>query len=168
MGVRNKSAIHTHKKMQRLASLVLLLATSTYAYPAADSRPLGYEPAPGVAVAAPLRLKASPYSFAYEVVDPEGGTNYGHREQSDGVVTEGEYRVAMPDGRTQIVTYQVSDATGYVADVRYEGEIIPYIPPVAVPARLEEAERSSSAASEPVTSKGLTPRGSRPGRRNKR
>ena len=64
--------------------------------------------------------------------------------------------------------YQVSDATGYVADVRYEGEIIPYIPPVAVPARLEEAERSSSAASEPVTSKGLTPRGSRPGRRNKR
>ena len=47
---------------------------------------------------------AKPYSYAYEVIDPAGGNAYGHREQSDGVITEGEYRVVLPDTRTQIVT----------------------------------------------------------------
>ena len=46
---------------------------------------------------------AKPYSFAYEVVDPAGGNAYGHRETSDGTVVEGEYRVVLPDTRTQIV-----------------------------------------------------------------
>ena len=64
-----------------------------------------------------------PYAFAYEVIDPLGSTNFGHRETSDGNVVEGEYRVALPDGRTQVVKYTVADAySGYVADVTYEGE----------------------------------------------
>ena len=68
-----------------------------------------YAPAPVVPVVpapnAPLAVgPAKPYSFAYEVIDPNGGNAYGHRESSDGVTVEGEYRVVLPDTRTQIVT----------------------------------------------------------------
>ena len=65
---------------------------------------------------------AKPYSYAYEVVDPAGGNAYGHREASNGAgLIEGEYRVVLPDTRTQIVKYSVSAETGYVAEVTYEG-----------------------------------------------
>merc|ERR1711931_569568 len=65
---------------------------------------------------------AKPYSYAYEVVDPAGGNAYGHRETSNGAgLFEGEYRVVLPDSRTQIVKYSVTAETGYVAEVSYEG-----------------------------------------------
>ena len=47
---------------------------------------------------------AQPYSYAYEVVDPAAALNYGQQESSDGAgVVTGEYRVLLPDGRTQVV-----------------------------------------------------------------
>ena len=156
--------------LQSFASILLLASTisaSPVAYPVAEGK--GYdrprrpqyapEPVP-VPAPVPARLElgpvgpAKPYAFAYEVIDPLGDANFGHRESSDGVVTEGEYRVVLPDGRTQIVTYSASDATGYVADVRYEGTIRPdafaALPVVPV-----------AAASEPVpiAVAGLPPRG---------
>ena len=68
---------------------------------------------------------AKPYSFAYEVVDPVGGNAYGHRETSSGSgCFEGEYRVVLPDTRTQIVKYSVCPDTGYVAEVTYEGTAV--------------------------------------------
>ena len=93
-----------------------------------------YAPQPAALAVGP----AKPYSFAYEVIDPAGGNAYGHKESSDGGVVRGEYRVVLPDTRTQIVTYSVSAETGYVAEVRYEGT--PVFPAVAVKsARLQQA-----------------------------
>ena len=46
----------------------------------------------------------------------------------------GEYRVELPDGRTQIVTYHADHEGGFVADVKYEGEAKPYVPEPYKPA----------------------------------
>merc|ERR1739844_49975 len=59
--------------------------------------------------------------------DDYSSANFGHSETRDGYATSGSYRVALPDGRVQIVTYH-ADENGYVADVKYEGDIVPYVP----------------------------------------
>merc|ERR1712018_49755 len=62
------------------------------------------------------------YQYGYAVADDYSGANFAANENRDGYATNGEYRVNLPDGRTQIVTYNVADAYGgYVADVKYEG-----------------------------------------------
>ncbi|KYQ54341.1 Pro-resilin [Trachymyrmex zeteki] len=66
--------------------------------------------------------RPQPYSFQYEVVDPPSGNDYSQRESSDGNVVQGEYRVLLPDSRTQIVRYMADDANGYNAEVQYEGQ----------------------------------------------
>ncbi|XP_051156615.1 pro-resilin-like [Leptopilina boulardi] len=66
--------------------------------------------------------RPQPYSFQYEVRDPPSGNDYGQQESSDGNVVRGEYRVLLPDSRTQIVKYTASDVNGYNADVQYEGQ----------------------------------------------
>ncbi|XP_037076348.1 pro-resilin-like [Pollicipes pollicipes] len=63
-----------------------------------------------------------PYSFNWLVDQPEYGNLYDHGEDSDGLVTSGEYRVLLPDGRTQVVRYTVEGDSGYQAQVAYEGE----------------------------------------------
>merc|ERR1712027_163898 len=85
-----------------------------------------YKPAP-VYHPAPVH-KPAPYvapavhQFGYAVHDDYAKTDFAANENRDGYATNGEYRVNLPDGRTQIVTYNVADAYGgYVADVRYEG-----------------------------------------------
>ena len=67
----------------------------------------------------------SNYAFGYSVNDEYTGEDFSHTESRDGYVTSGEYRVALPDGRIQIVTYTADDA-GYHADVKYEG--VPHLP----------------------------------------
>ncbi|XP_011268378.2 pro-resilin isoform X1 [Camponotus floridanus] len=61
------------------------------------------------------------YEFGYSVKDDATGNDFGRRETSDGETVRGEYRVQLPDGRTQIVTYTADWRTGFHADVRYEG-----------------------------------------------
>lgn len=62
------------------------------------------------------------YEFGYSVKDAQSGNDYNRKESSDGNVVRGEYRVQLPDGRTQIVTYHADWRTGFHADVRYEGQ----------------------------------------------
>ncbi|XP_066597998.1 pro-resilin-like [Prorops nasuta] len=61
------------------------------------------------------------YEFGYSVKDAATGNDFGRQETSDGETVRGEYRVQLPDGRTQIVTYTADWRTGFHADVRYEG-----------------------------------------------
>ncbi|KAL0810280.1 hypothetical protein ABMA28_010440 [Loxostege sticticalis] len=61
-----------------------------------------------------------PFDFAYAV--NEDGNDYSHNAVSDGDVTRGEYRVALPDGRTQVVKYTADWKNGFNAEVSYEGE----------------------------------------------
>lgn len=61
-----------------------------------------------------------PYSFSWSVFDKPSFQEYSHSESSDGKVTTGSYRVYLPDGRIQTVTYTADAKNGYRADVKYE------------------------------------------------
>merc|ERR1712242_14303 len=108
---------NTHNKMvffKVLAASGLIAAAA-----AAPAAPAPYHaPAPAPyhePVAAPV------YEFTYGVADDYSGANFGHSENRNNYDTKGEYRVNLPDGRVQIVTYSAGP-DGYVADVKYEGE----------------------------------------------
>ncbi|XP_059047963.1 glycosyltransferase-like protein gnt13 [Achroia grisella] len=61
------------------------------------------------------------YAFSYTVKDHKTGDDFSHSQHSSGSATSGEYRVRLPDGRMQIVSY-TADENGYKADVRYDDE----------------------------------------------
>jgi hypothetical protein len=65
--------------------------------------------------------KAQPYHFQYYVKDDYTYNDFGQTEKSDGKTVYGSYRVKLPDGRTQIVTYTADHENGYQANVKYEG-----------------------------------------------
>ena len=69
-----------------------------------------------------------PFAYQYGGADSDG-RHFAKTESKDeeGVV-KGEYRVELPDGRVQIVSYRADPELGYQADVRYEGEARPYDP----------------------------------------
>ena len=96
-----------------------------------------------------------PYDFAYAIKDEPTYNDFGRQESSDGKVVKGSYRVALPDGRTQIVTY-TADEYGYRADVKYEGEAKypeykAYAAPAAYPkAAYPKAASPKAAYSEPA------------------
>lgn len=70
-----------------------------------------------------------PHNFQYAVDDAYYGNKHGHNEVSDGSKTQGEYRVLLPDGRTQVVTYTADATSGFMAKVSYEGDAKPYPAP---------------------------------------
>ena len=114
--------------------LLQILALSAFAAVALARPQSSYAPAPAPAYApapapaygpAPVEIYADTapqYNFEYAVSDSYSN-NFGHSESRDGYRTSGSYRVALPDSRTQIVTY-TADENGLVSDVKYEGEAI--------------------------------------------
>ncbi|XP_050302072.1 uncharacterized protein LOC126740184 [Anthonomus grandis grandis] len=64
-------------------------------------------------------LQKKNYAFAYKVLDKATGDDFSHQQFRSSKATNGEYRVKLPDGRLQIVSYK-ADKNGYKADVRYE------------------------------------------------
>ncbi|XP_050326596.1 pro-resilin [Bactrocera neohumeralis] len=77
---------------------------------------------PGPGEPGHVHVPGMPFDFEYAVNDVETANDYAHKASSNGDVVTGEYRVALPDGRTQIVRYTADWKTGYHADVSYEGE----------------------------------------------
>ncbi|KAK4002183.1 hypothetical protein OUZ56_004029 [Daphnia magna] len=108
-------------------AVLIAVVAANVAYPKpAPAYPAPAYPSP--AYPAPAYQKSydyapMPYSFAWAVKDDPSYNDYAHQETADdkGYVT-GSYRVLLPDGRTQIVNYKADDYSGYVADVKYEGE----------------------------------------------
>ena len=71
---------------------------------------------------------AAEYSYQDEVYAEDDIVKFGARESRDAVIpwTNGQYRVLLPDGRTQTVTYTVAeDYSGYTADVKYSNFELP-------------------------------------------
>ncbi|CAL4144044.1 unnamed protein product, partial [Meganyctiphanes norvegica] len=69
-----------------------------------------------------------PFSFEYRVKDQYKGTDFSHREKSDGRVTAGRYSVLLPDGRRQVVSFTADHLHlgGYQATVEYEKQTPKY------------------------------------------
>merc|ERR1719150_2966335 len=62
------------------------------------------------------------YRYEYAVADEYAGVNFGANEARDGYSTYGEYRVVLPDCRTQVVKYNTADGySGNIVEVTYEG-----------------------------------------------
>merc|ERR1739838_279346 len=63
------------------------------------------------------------YNYEYGVNDAGYGPVFSQKESRDNYNTAGEYRVNLPDGRVQVVSY-TAGPEGYIADVKYDGEAV--------------------------------------------
>ena len=97
--------------LQTFITLACLAAVAL----ARPDQPRSYQPAPAYETPAA-------YDFNWAVQDAPSRNDFGQQETRNGDQTSGTYYVALPDGRTQKVTYSVSGDGGYQADVTYEGE----------------------------------------------
>merc|ERR1712088_367563 len=92
--------------------------TTTKAAPTYKPAPTYHQPS----YKAPSYNEPAIYNFEWEVVDDYAKLNYGQNEGRDGYATSGEYRVLLPDCRTQVVKYNTADGySGNVMEVTYEG-----------------------------------------------
>ena len=79
----------------------------------------------------------------------ENANTHTHEQKSDGKTVSGSYRVDLPDGRIQVVSY-IADEKGYRADVRYENtlDLSKYYPSESI-ASTEPPRYQSETSPEP-------------------
>ena len=67
--------------------------------------------------------KPDPFHFTYGVHDDQYYTDFSESRSGDAEGNiQGEYQVALPDGRIQYVTYTADNYGGTVMNVEYKGE----------------------------------------------
>merc|ERR1711997_1119887 len=108
-------------KMFRLILASALVALACADHPAPAYAPAPYHPAPAYGKPAHYDESPKPYAFQYGVADDYSGANFNAQETADGKAVSGSYRVHLPDGRVQTVTYTADHYNGFIADVKYEG-----------------------------------------------
>merc|ERR1711887_332092 len=87
--------------------------------------PAPYHPAPHPAPYHEEKLPPQPFAYEYGGADAYGRHFAKTESQDEHGVVKGEYRVELPDGRVQIVSYHADHDNGFIADVRYGGEAHP-------------------------------------------
>jgi len=129
-------AVHAAPVLAHAVHAAPVVAHAAPAYHApvvAHAAPAYHAPAPAYK-AETYADEVSPYTYTYAVADDYSKAAFNAEETSDGASNvQGSYRVALPDGRIQTVTYTSNGYDGYVADVTYEGtaqypEAKPYHP----------------------------------------
>merc|ERR1719433_1677862 len=115
--------------MKAFFSVIALVGASASALPIADKPSGSYAPPPApYKPSGPYKekeLPPQPYQFEYGVNDQYSGAAFQAAEsQSDKGEVYGEYKVNLPDGRVQTVSYRADPVQGFVADVKYEGEAV--------------------------------------------
>jgi hypothetical protein len=115
------------KKILKMIKIAIILALAAVVSCRPDHPPPApYRPPPPAYKPAPYKpvekLPPKPFAYQYGVKDDYSGAAFSKDESQDAYgALQGSYTVALPDGRTQIVTYHADHENGYIADVKYEG-----------------------------------------------
>merc|ERR1712025_503042 len=114
----------TKKHIKMKAAIFAALFAVAMARPDHPPPPPAYKPA--APYHAPVeKLPPQPFAYQYGVNDDYSGANFEKAENQDANGNlQGSYRVNLPDGRVQIVTYTADHHNGFVADVKYEGTAV--------------------------------------------
>merc|ERR1712055_245271 len=94
-----------------------VVSTPVYSHPVISTPVISHTPV--VSHVEPIYGEDAEYTYEYSVLDDYSGNNFGAKESRSGPLTNGEYYVALPDGRLQTVTYSVEGDSGYISDVQY-------------------------------------------------
>merc|ERR1712123_16410 len=108
-----------------------------YHAPVVHAAPAYHAPAPAYHAAPAYVEKGEPepHTYEYAVADDYSKAAFNAAETSDAAgAVAGSYSVALPDGRTQHVSYTADHYNGYIADVSYEGAAVYPDAPAYAPA----------------------------------